>query len=294
MPFRIVVVLGFVIFLAVCALVRPYLGVLFMIVWIIARPQDDRPNVGQLHVPLVLSLTAIVSTVLRFSTLSKFATVRVMRVWAIGIYFVLIWLSATVNPTYFSDRAVGWFQPIIVTCILIMLWVNSIPKIAGLMGGLLLGALYVSREAISRPHMMEENIASESFKRLDITRLNANFGNPNLLALLMAIGIIIALAGFTAKSPFWMKIPLAACVVPFLIVFMRANSRGASLGLVAGLMVLWLFHKNRLPMTLVIISFGVAAAFFAPAEYIARLKFISNYSVDSSATARAWNSGKSE
>src|ERR1035438_2705239 len=99
---RILFLLGFEVVSAIGVLLRPDWGSLYLVLLLITRPQDDRPNMQDLHFPMVMTLALAFSTLLRFATRSAQmrAAVRAMAV-PLAYYFVMI-VSALANGYTFA------------------------------------------------------------------------------------------------------------------------------------------------------------------------------------------------
>src|SRR5579871_5552378 len=87
MLFRIAVVLAGEIVAAIGALVRPYLGLLFLLFLVFARPEDDRPNVAELHVPMVITLAVLAGTVARLGSIGPDLRRAVKQLKLVLLYF---------------------------------------------------------------------------------------------------------------------------------------------------------------------------------------------------------------
>jgi putative inorganic carbon (HCO3(-)) transporter len=295
MPFRILVALAVEIFAVIGTLAAPYFGFLFFVFFTILRPQDDRPNVQGLHYPMVLLITTLAATFPRMAKDQEFSGFQAIgKLVLIIVYFFDMVVSAIAtgySPA--SAYRVHEFIVVVLICIMLLFWGATEIRIWGIMGSILFAGLMLSRDALTRSHWMQEAIGGESFSRMDINRLNGNFGSPNYIALLMAVLILISISFLYTRYSKWLKLAAVGSIGVFFRVFLLANSRGASLGLAAALVTFFLF-QNRKAVTgfLLVLLVGGALA-LAPQAYFDRLTTIVHYENDQSATSRLelWNIG---
>src|SRR5579859_3505462 len=118
MPFRILVALGFEIFAVIGTLAAPYLGFLFFVFFTILRPQDDRPNVQDLHYPMVLLFACLASTIPRMAKDMTFSFSRAVGKLSLTIlYFGVMLISAIANGyTPNSAYRIHEFLVVVLTC----------------------------------------------------------------------------------------------------------------------------------------------------------------------------------
>ncbi len=295
MPFRVLVAICFEVFAVVGTFAAPYLGFLFFIFFTILRPQDDRPNIQSLHYPMVLLMTTLSATVPRMVKDTEFSAMRAMgRLSLVILYFILMVISAIATGwTNASGFRVHEFTVVVLTCIMILFWGSTDLKIWGIMGALVLAGLQLSRDALTRTHWMQEEIGGQAFSRMDINRLNGNFGSPNYIALLMAVLTLICLSFLYTSYSKWLKLIAVGCIGIFLRVFVMANSRGASLGIAAALIAFFLFQKKKAVTGILLVLTAGAFLALAPQAYFDRLHTIVHYENDGSATSRLelWDIG---
>jgi O-antigen ligase len=94
-------------------------------------------------------------------------------------------------------------------------------------GAFVVAGLQISRDALTRTSWMREQIGGQTFERMNLNRLNGNFGSPTYVALLMAVLILICLNFLYTRYSIWLKLTACAAVGVFFYVFMKANSRAA-------------------------------------------------------------------
>ncbi len=295
MPFRILVALAFEIFAAVGTFAAPYFGFLFFVFFTILRPQDDRPNIQQLHYPMVLLLTVLASTIPRMAKDSEFSLFRAMgKISLILAYFAIMICSAVATGyTGASAYRIHEFFVVVLICIMFLFWGSTDLKLWGIIGSIVMAGLMLSRDALTRSHWMEEKIGGESFSRMDINRLNGNFGAPNYIALLMSVLILICLNFLYTRYSKWLKLAAIASIGVFFRVFLLANSRGASLGIAAALLTFFLFQRRKIVTGFILAVTMAVALSLAPQSYFDRLTTIVHYENDQSATSRLelWDIG---
>jgi O-antigen ligase len=181
---------------------------------------------------------------------------------------------------------------------MMIFWASTESRIWGMLGAFIMAGVQISRDALTRTSWIKEQIHGHEYSRMNMTRLNGNFGSPNYTGLLMAVLIVMCLSFLRLRLPkaryvTVLKLAAAPLLGLFFYVFLKANSRGASLGLAASLFVYWLLQKKKLVsflMLAVALTVGLA---LAPQDYFDRLKTITAYQDDASATSRLelWNIG---
>jgi O-antigen ligase len=287
MPFRIVVVLLGGIVTAIVSLVSPYLGVLAMVILNFARPQDDRPNVTQLHIPYLINVAVLVGTFVRWGAIGPRVLRALKDLKLVLLLFGIMVLSAlAAGWTFASRNRLDEFSTVICLCVLTLAWVDNENRLRGYMNTLLLSGGYVASVAIRNPTHISEQIGGSQFERLALGKGALVWGNSNYLALWMVLIIFLTLASIKYYRKLWQRLPLVILLGCAFLTFFRANSRGASLALAIGLFVMWLVSKTKgRDLVLALVLAGVAAA-FAPDAYWERLGTIGRYQEDASAMGR--------
>ncbi len=287
MPRRILFLLGIECFAAGVCITQPFFGTLFLVLLVFTRPQDDRPNMVQLHYQGVIFLSVLLGTLCRFDLVQARVGRAFRGVRLMFLLLVIMWLSAMANGyTPQSAYQVGEFATLTLFCSILVLWVDSPQRFALTVGTLVCSAIYLVQLVIRNPRMIQEQIGGEQFERVFFRAL-VNWGNPNFQAIFMIIAIYLALSLFAANLRVWMKPAILGGLVGFVYVFLKCQSRGATLALVISFPVFWLFQKRKALIggaTVALLFIGFA--FFAPETYITRLLTIVNYEQDTSATSR--------
>ncbi len=291
MPFRIIVILITAIVGAITAAIYPFIGLLQLVFLVFGRPQDDRPNVEPLHIPLMITVAILVGMVFRAGVSLPAVVSGVKRLWIMFVLYILIALSTFNNWTVLSKGSLDEFTTLILFCVLSIALVDSEKRLREYMLALLGSGTYIVLRAISSGSHIHEEIGGEHFDRLAIAKGDTVFGNSNYLALFMAITIFLAitLIGYYRKS--WQRLAILAIVGGATYVFFNANSRGASLALATGVILHWLMSKRKLKTAAIIAVLVAVGSLFAPVTYWDRLGTITHYQEDASATNRLelWN-----
>jgi putative inorganic carbon (HCO3(-)) transporter len=100
------------------------------------------------------------------------------------------------------------------------------------------------------------------------------------------VGIFLTIISLAYYNKFWQRAILlfiGGCIV---FVFFKANSRGASFALGAGMPCLWLMQKRKGKSGVIAVLLLIVAVAFAPQSYWDRLGTVSHYQDDSSAMQR--------
>jgi putative inorganic carbon (hco3(-)) transporter len=287
MPFRILVILGGAIATAVAAAVYPFVGLLALEFLTFGRPQDDRPNVELLHIPLIIVISITVGLLPRIVTYGPGLVAGAKRIWIMLILYCVLFTSALDNGwTFLSRNRLYDFGTIVFLCLVTFALLNSTKRLEYYVLALLGCGAYVTQRVIRDPGSIFEQIGYEHFERAALARGSGNFGNSNFLALLMVLSILMAVALLGFYRKWWQRIGLLTLIGACGYVFFRANSRGASMGLALGMICMWFMSKSKVRSSMIALVFVIIVAIAAPTAYWMRLGTILTYQEDASATKR--------
>ena len=291
MPFRIIVVLLGAIGGAITAAVSPYLGLLMLLFLNFGRPQDDRPNVEPLHIPMTITVAVLVGVLFRLGRSMPAFLAAVKKLRIILLFYVLMVASAALHWTELSSNRVSDFTTLMCLCVLTLMLVTTEKQLRGYINMMLFSGFYVVVRVLRNPSKIVEHIAGEAYERAAIAKGGTVFGNSNYLALFMVLTIFLSITMMSFYRKLWQRILLMSLVGGAGYVFFQANSRGASLALAAGTLVLWLLSKKKLKAAVALVVLLSVAAALAPDSYWSRLSTVANYQEDASANDRLylWN-----
>jgi putative inorganic carbon (HCO3(-)) transporter len=286
MPFRIVVVLIIEIAGAVGAAGYPYLGLLALLFVTFGRPQDDRPNVTDLHIPMILVISITVGMLMRLSSSAPAVLAAIKRLKIILVLYALMVISALNNWTELSKSRLYDFTTVIFLCVLTLALVTTEKRLRGYIAMLLVSGAYVVIGVIRNPSHIVEEIGGEQFERMAIAKGGTLFGNSNYLALFMVLTIFLSLTLMAFYRSVWQRAILLSLAGGAGYVFFRANSRGASFALAIGLLFLWFISKARIKNAVLGLVLVGCGSLLAPQSYWDRLNTVAHYEEDRSATDR--------
>lgn len=288
MPFRILVVLGAAIAGAIAGAINPFWGLLALEFVTFGRPQDDRPNVEALHIPMIMVISLVVGLLPRLGKYGPGLIAGIRRIWIMLLMYFLLLASTFVNGwTILSRERLYDFGTVVFLCIVTLAVVNSVQRLQYYILMLLACGAYVAQRVIRNPSHIFEQIGREHFERMAIAKgQGGNFGNSNFLALLMVLTMLVAIPLLGAYRKWWQRAILLTLIGAAGYVFFRANSRGASLGMAAALICMWLMSRNKLRAAVFAVALLAIGAMAAPPGYWARLNTIIHYQEDASATNR--------
>ena len=291
MPFRIIVLLIAAIMAALGSVAFPFLGVLAQVLLNFARPQDDRPNVQVLHIPLMISAATLLGTALQFDKVKQGVLMALKRMRVVWLLYALFLISASFSWTVLSSNRIYEFSVLLLFCVLSLGWLTNVSRWRWYVLGLIGSGMFVALRVIRNPSHMHEEIGKEQFARMSIAKGGTVFGNSNYLALLMVITIFLMLPLLGYYRRWWMRVAGVGMLGVAGYVFAGANSRGASIALAVGMLFLWTMQRNKAKAAVLGIILVGAGAAAAPASYWARLSTIATYQQDASATNRLelWN-----
>ena len=291
MPFRIIVVLIGAIGGAITAAVSPYLGLLMLVFLNFGRPQDDRPNVEPLHIPMMITVAVLVGLVFHAGKYMPALLTAVRKLKIFLLFYVVMIVSALSHWTDLSKNRVDDFTTLMCFCVLTVTLVQTEKELRGYLNMMLFSGFYVILRVLRNPSQIVEHIAGEAYERAAIAKGGTVFGNSNYLALFMVLTIFLAIAMMSFYRKLWHRAVLLGLIGGAGYVFFKANSRGASIALGAGMLVSWLLSKKKLKTAIGLILLVSVAAALAPDSYWSRLSTVSNYEEDASARDRLqlWN-----
>jgi O-antigen ligase len=286
MPFRILIVLLGGIGAALAAVAYPFLGLLAMLFLNFGRPQDDRPNIDALHIPMMITIAVLIGTVIRIGSTGPALVSGMKRLKVVFVLFSLYLISALNNWTALSSNRLYELTVLITFCVLTLTWVISEKRLRVYLLGLLASGAFVILQVLRNPTHIHEEISGEKFARLSMAKGGTVFGNSNYLALFMVIIIFLTVTLVGYYRPVWQRIALVTLAGSAAYAFFRANSRGASLALATGMLVLFLMGKNKFKNAIIALVLMCAGAVLAPQAYWDRLSTVTRYQEDASATDR--------
>ncbi len=297
MPLRIAILVIGETVASIATLVKPWWGILALLFLIFARPQDDRPNMADLHIPLALTAAALLATAARLPAL-RFRVGRALKRTAVMIaYFLIMVLSAaTHGMTAESSDRLEQFAPGLAMFFLLLVWTRSATELRWVIATMIAAGLWLVKLAIYNPSFIKSyagETAGIAYDRLNLQKVNVNFGNPNYLALFMVLLILLTLFALLYYRRVLVRLLMLVLTGAWFWVFFRALSRAATLALVASLLVFWLFQRRKLLLGWVMAVTLLVGIASAPAVYFDRLRLIANYEEDASATGRIgyWETG---
>ena len=291
MPFRIIIVLIGAIGGAITAAVSPYLGLLMLVFLNFGRPQDDRPNVEPLHIPMMITVAVLVGLILRAGKYMPAFLAALRTLKLILLFYLVMVVSALTHWTELSKNRVDDFTALMCFCLLTLTVIQTEKELRGYLNAILFSGFYVIVRVLRNPSKIVEHIAGEAYERAAIAKGGTVFGNSNYLALFMVLTIFLAVAMMSYYHKLWQRVVLLGLMGGAGYVFFQANSRGASIALGAGTLVMWLLSKKKMKMAVGLILLVSIAAALAPDSYWSRLSTVSNYEEDASARDRLqlWN-----
>jgi len=125
MPFRIVVVLIGAVLTAIGAAVYPYFGLLTLLFLTFGRPQDDRPNIAVLHIPMLMLVVVVVGMVARIGTSAPALFAAVKRLRIMLALYALMAFSTLSHSTLLSKNRLFDFSSLICLCIITLALVTT-------------------------------------------------------------------------------------------------------------------------------------------------------------------------
>lgn len=287
MLFRIQVLLGFEIVTAMVVLANPFLGTLILLLLLLMRPQDDRPNMQQLHFPLVMTMCIVIGTLSRLGRVIVAGHRAVSSLGLPMLYFVLMYISALANGyTMISREELQSMFVTLITLFAMLTFIDNVDRFMAVVGVMLLAGLYYVRMAVLNPSFLRSSISGVEYTRLNFRNLT-NFGNPNYLALFVCLLLFLAFGALTSGYKKLLTLPLMGAAAGFVYVFLKCQSRGAVVAFALGMIVFWVTHpRKNISLIACGLVVGVGLIFMAPATFFERLTTIGNYQEDNSSIGR--------
>lgn len=285
-----------VIVLAVTLFYSPYLGALGYVVFEYARISAVFPSLRALQLGKLIVLATLIVFLIRHS-ISRESRIISDRIY--GLF--LVWLAIAIASMAFAmnfpmafDATIDlakWF----VICFLLINLVDTVPKLQIFIWLFLLlnfkQAQFQLRSfaaglasASNQSHFIQEGIGSGS---------GGYFANGNDFGMAMVIVVPLAFYLLMSVRSRIAKIVAGTLTFAFVIALLRSGSRGAALGLLAGVVLIWARSRRKL-VTLVLVC-AFVAGFWAVASEPWKERFLNaqHYEEDSTASSRItlWKGG---
>lgn len=242
-----------------------------------------------LQIPFLYS--SIPLALLMFSSFSKAKLRPFAEIYAdplikwLSVYFGMVAFSVTYAIVrQFAFEAFILVLGFYVYCILIARIVTTWDRLYGVIGMLLFSHLFLLA--------MNPNVVLEPETRNYI--LGATFlgdGNDFSLSLCMLFPLVMIVSQNVQR--FWLKLLCGLSTVIVLMAIVASQSRGATLGMAAVLIFIWIKSRRKVASLFVMVIAGLCMLAYAPPEYFNRMNTISSYQEEGSAIGRlnAWSSG---
>jgi O-antigen ligase len=247
---------------------------------------------ADLHYPGVMMVAVILGTLVRQPQMQKRMGAALKCLAPFLVLLVLMWVAGMANGyTDESSYQIGQFVSNLIFCAALVIWVDSEKRFILTALALLFSGAYYVRTVITDPRMVREEIAGQHFDRVFL-RSFESFGNPNYMALLMVLMIFLALSLFAVKLKGWQRIMVIGVLMGYLYVFLKCQSRGATIAFVVAFPVFWLMQKRKALLGgISALAIVVGLVFFAPSDYFQRMGTVVTYEEDASAMGRLalWN-----
>jgi putative inorganic carbon (HCO3(-)) transporter len=269
---------------AVGSFANPLFGALGYLLEYYMRPElkwwgHDLPALRwNLIISMVLGLTFLI----RRNSLPKMAEVpnRPLK-WLIALnaVMVLVTLTTAVNRTVSTDWMIQWTKLAIIFPLLVVGVVRTRRAFDAFALAHMLGAFWWGWDAWNDPKREASRLVNVGSGDTQ----DDNSASAHLLTVLPFIVIYL----LTAKEK-WMRI-IALLALPFVVnTLILCNSRGAFVGLLAGLAMSFVRVRSGKRMRLAAAGVGFLAVvyFLADAQFIARQQTTTNYEEDGSAQQR--------
>jgi probable O-glycosylation ligase (exosortase A-associated) len=286
-PFRMQFIVLFVIFVLMMAgLMRPYIGLLALLIVMELQPGELYPSLAPMHLERIAALLLLISFLIHGEKWRFPAPTR----WFLAFYGAMVmsvplalWRSNTIASCISFLEVVGYvlfatallttekrIRGFLLTEILLVAW----------LGG---GALYNYSRGIWWVRMNIERAVG----------ITSSAGDPDTLGatLLFSIPLCIALA--SRGNPRWMRIAAFAVIGMALLTIVDTGSRGAALGVVFLTGVLILRKRRNLIFLPLVIALSPVVWFAIPPQYKARYETVDHLSKDDSYQVRilSWRGG---
>lgn len=279
---------------------RPKYGYFILTALVFLRPQDDRPILATLRVPMMVIILLTIGLLMDIHK-GKIKLGPVLGLPTLKIYLIFVTIAffasvfAIIPEVAFS--AFKDFRFITAFFVFTLFFMREESDFTIFFLIMLMCGLYFSYLLEFRGNTMIESIAETEFHRLNFLRLNQNFGNPNYLAITMVIMFTISICQFVARRKFLHKAFFLSLCPIYLYTLIKTMSRGGTISLVAACFLLFILPKKRGGgINILLAASAIAAVFIIPAyfpSYVDRLASIFNYTEDLSATKRIefWSIG---
>ncbi|MBI3563134.1 MAG: O-antigen ligase family protein [Gammaproteobacteria bacterium] len=293
MPLKIILVVILTILIVVISIRKPVIGLFFYLALVFIRPQDDRPNIADLHLPYMMMIALVV---LYFIKLNKtHPLVPKTRLITPYLYFFF----AMSISAYFGVESLSGFDDWktfvinVITFIFMYSFISNTKDFRSILFLMLLFGLYFCYLAIFNGSDCIQTIDGLGCDRRNFVKVNINFGQPNYLGLTMVIMVYLALPFLYEYKSKLLKLGILAAILLYLFILMKSNSRGAFLAFCISLLY-YIFKKpHSIRNYLVLIIIAVISVLFLPDDFMQRIGTLGEIENDESAMHRVelWKIG---
>jgi putative inorganic carbon (hco3(-)) transporter len=284
LKFYIVVVGIFAIFMV--ARRRPIVALLAFLALVFLRPQDDRPNLADLRLPLMFLIMVVVMYVVRARAVHEWIPKSLLIKPLIGLW-VCVAISAAVgvnSERSFSDLTE--FSIAIATLVIMLRLIRNEEELKMVLQFMVvIGLAYVYYALFNGSDCLETQDGTGCGRR-NFVKLNRNFGQPNYLGLSLVIFFNIAYGLYLGSARRLHQAMLLAAMAALVSVLFLTNSRGAFLAFAVTILIHWAFSKHKLSSLLLLIGLATLTWFLLPDSVVERIETLTEIKEDTSAMHR--------
>lgn len=272
---------------------KPTVGLLFFLCLIFIRPQDDRPNFAELHLPYLMVAALTVLYFMRAAV-----THRMVPQSRLVLPFILLISWITVSAIFGAAPAESFekLQDLIVitaTFMCILAFVDKDADLELVFATIVVCGLVFSYYTLFLGSDCIETQDGTSCGRRNFVKINRNFGQPNYLGLTIVFMFHLAYSFWLTYKNILVRAVVLAIMLLFVWVLMLTGSRAAFVSFAASLVFYWLTGARKVGGLVALGLVAAAIAIASPEVFITRMSTLGDVGDDTSFMSRVelWRVG---
>jgi len=283
------ILIFFVVFVVVSIFAEPFIGALFYLICLYARPMEIIPAVKGMPIMKYLAIGTLGIWLLRIIVSKKRDLVKAPQNYLMIAFILVMAISMRTYVTGIVDVLTGDFFKIIIIYFLLINLVNTEKRLYITIWIIILSTLWLSIHSI----LLSRGIVIGDIELSQGTRVTSSgiFGDPNDLAQAIVVAVPFVFNLLFHERFMLKKIALAVIGATMLFAFLLTGSRGGFIGL--SVVVFLLIRKKAGIIVGAVLSVAALLGLlvFAPGYMVQRLETASPYDDTGAARIEIWYEG---
>jgi probable O-glycosylation ligase (exosortase A-associated) len=272
--------------LMMAGLMRPYIGLLALLIVMELQPAELYPTLAPLHLERVAAVLLLISFLIHGEKWRFPAPTR----WFLAFYGAMV---VSIPLAFWRTNSVASCFSFLETVVYVLFATALLTTEARIRGFILTEILLVAWLGGSALYNYHRGIW---LVRMNIERavgITSSAGDPDTLAATLLLSIPLCLALMTRGNPGWMRWIGLGTICMALVTILDTGSRGAALGVVFLVAILIFRKRKNLIFLPVVVALSPVVWLAIPAQYKARYETVDHLKGDASYQVRilSWKGG---